>query len=148
MGCMIAIWKKELRADSGGPGRFRGGAGQVMQVAHRLRAPFTVFARYDRVYHPPRGRAGGKNGANGRVGLSSGRVLRPKGAQTVPAGETLVIEMPGGGGYGDPSMREAARVADDVRNGIVTRAAARRKYGVVIRKDGSVDQRATARLRA
>jgi N-methylhydantoinase B len=59
-----------------------------------------------------------------------------------------VVEMPGGGGYGDPAMREAAQVADDVRNGIVSGEAARGDYGVAIGPDGAVDVRATARLRA
>jgi N-methylhydantoinase B len=57
-----------------------------------------------------------------------------------------VLDMPGGG-YGDPHTRDPALVAADVRNGLVSRAAAADKYGVVLDGDDSVDSAATAELR-
>lgn len=85
---------------------------------------------------------------NGRVRLASGEELRAKGRQTVPAGDRLIMEMPGGGGYGDPLRRDPERVRDDVRNGLVSAEAARRDYGVVLGPDGAVDGEATRQARA
>jgi len=133
----VVIWKKEYRQDSGGAGRHRGGAGQVMEIAHAEGAPFAVSTMFDRVVNPARGREGGGNGATGRVSLASGAELRPKGRQGVPAGARLVLEMPGGGGYGDPLERAPARVAEDVRNGFVSRETALRDYGVEVGADGT-----------
>jgi N-methylhydantoinase B len=133
----IVIWRKEYREDSGGPGRHRGGTGQVMEIAHAEGAPFAVSTMFDRVENPARGRFGGRDGATGRVRLASGAELRAKGRQAVPADERLVLEMPGGGGYGDPRERPPARVAEDVRNGFVSRDAALRDYGVEIDADGT-----------
>ena len=128
----IVIWTKEYREDSGGPGYHRGGLGQVMEIGHAEGAPFAISTMFDRVKHPPRGRAGGAEGEAGRVHLGSGQELRSKGRQPVPAGEHLVIEMPGGGGYGDPKTRERARVQADVKNGLVSAEAAKRDYGVEV----------------
>ncbi len=138
----IIVWKKEYRADSGGPGKTRGGTGQVMEIEHAEGAPFAISAIFDRVKNPPRGRSGGKAGALGRVRLASGRELRGKGRQPVPAGDRLIIEMPGGGGYGDPSERAPERVAADVRNEIVSLQAAERDYGVQV-DDGGTTARTT-----
>jgi N-methylhydantoinase B len=126
----IVIWKKEYRRDSGGPGRHRGGLGQVMEIAHAEGAPFAVSTMFDRVKNPARGRAGGGNGVTGRVRLASGAELRAKGRQSVPVGERLVLEMPGGGGYGEPQARAPERLAEDVRNGLVSPEAALHDYGV------------------
>ncbi|MDH3473007.1 MAG: hydantoinase B/oxoprolinase family protein [Rhodospirillales bacterium] len=126
----IVIWKKEYRADSGGPGEHRGGLGQVMEIAHAEGRPFVISAIFDRVKNPPRGRAGGGDGVCGRVRLASGRELRGKGRQAVPAGERLIIEMPGGAGYGVPRARDPEKVAADLRNGLVSPEAAARHYGV------------------
>lgn len=143
----LVIWRKELRADSGGAGRWRGGAGQTMVIGNREGAPFAISARFDRCFHPPRGREGGRNGGNGVIALASGSLLRPKGIQTIPSGDLLVIQMPGGGGFGDPATREPWLVAEDVRNGLVSAKTARGDYGVVVTKQGIVDDDATAELR-
>ena len=143
----IIVWRKEYRCDSGGAGRNRGGTGQVMEIAHAEAAPFAISAMFDRVSYPPRGRAGGAAGGAGKLRLGSGRALRAKGRQSIPAGDRLVLEMPGGGGLGDPFERPAEAVASDVRNGLVTRAAARAAYGVVLGTEG-VDVPATERARS
>jgi N-methylhydantoinase B len=116
----IVIWRKELRPDSGGAGRFRGGLGQVVEVGARAQRPMHVLALYDRVAHPARGREGGGAGAPGRVSLASGKVLAAKGLQLIPAGDRLRLELPGGGGYGDPAERSAEHYARDQRDGLVT----------------------------
>jgi N-methylhydantoinase B len=110
-------------------------------------APFAILAMFDRVDHPAKGRSGGASGAAGVVALKSGRVLRSKGQQTVPAGDLLRLELPGGGGHGDPLDRDAERVAEDVRDGLVSAEAAREHYGVALDGDGAVDAVATRKIR-
>ena len=65
----------------------------------------------------------------------------------VPARERLLLELPGGGGYGDPHQRDPSRVADDVRLGLVSPDTARHEYGVVVDRSGAVDETATEALR-
>ena len=125
----VVVWRKEYRVDSGGPGRRRGGLGQVMEIGSAEHAPFSVYAMFERIDHPARGRDGGHDGAPGRVSLASGRVLRGKGQQTIPPGERLRLELPGGGGFGDPRKRDPKEVAADVRNGLVSAETAERIYG-------------------
>ena len=125
----LVFWKKELRADSGGPGRTRGGLGQTIEVENREGAPFGIYATFERTVHAARGRGGGGPGALGRLSLGSGTKLRNKGFQVVPEGERLVVEMPGGGGLGDPAARDPAAVEKDVRRGLVSPEAAGRSYG-------------------
>jgi N-methylhydantoinase B len=144
----IVFWRKELRPDSGGAGRTRGGLGQVMEIGAKDDLEFACNAIFDRVKHPPKGRAGGQAGAGGRVALKSGKALRTKGFQIIPEGDRLVLELPGGGGMGDPALRGPAEVARDVRDGLVSREAARALYKVVIGADGAVDAAATAALRS
>ncbi len=143
----ILVRRKEYRVDSGGAGEFRGGLGQVMEVVSLDDAPFGVSANYDRVHFPPRGRDGGRDGAAGVLRLASGAKLRGKGQQTVPKGETLFIEMPGGGGLGDPRRRDPLRVLEDVKLGMVSRAAAAAEYGVVVGEDFAIDWKATEAAR-
>jgi N-methylhydantoinase B len=127
----VIFWRKELRPDSAGAGRTRGGFGQIMEIGAKSDAEFAVNAIFDRVANPPRGRFGGGDGAAGWVGLDdpNGTVLRTKGFQIVPKGRRLVLKLPGGGGYGDPRERDPALVARDVADGLVSEEAARRLYG-------------------
>jgi N-methylhydantoinase B len=145
----LVFWRKELRADSGGAGAHRGGLGQVMEIGGRDGMPFAVLAMFDRCGEPPRARDGGEAGAPGGVSLApSGRRLRPKGQQSIPPGERLRLEMPGGGGYGDPLERPVEAVARDVADGLVSREAAARSYGVVLDDALAVDAAATRARRA
>ena len=115
----VVFWRKELRPGSGGAGRMRGGVGQVMEIGTKGDLAFAVNAIFDRVAHAPKGRAGGQDGAPGVVRLKSGTMLRTKGYQVIPDGDRLILELPGGGGYGDPAERDAAAAARDVRDGLV-----------------------------
>ncbi len=144
----VVVWRKELRADSGGAGRQRGGLGQTIEIGLSEDAPFVMSAgTCDRVIFPARGRDGGESGAIGRFGLSSGTVFKGKKKHTVPAGERLLLELPGGGGYGSAASRPPEQVAEDVRFGLVSPEAARRDYRVVVSGTGVVDAPATAKLR-
>jgi N-methylhydantoinase B len=126
----LVIWRKELRQDSGGIGRQRGGLGQVMEVGSREDAAFGLFASFERVKFPARGRNGGGPGAKGSVRLASGTELGPKGLQVVPAGDRVIVSMPGGGGMGPPAEREPATIRRDIRLGYISREAAERDYGL------------------
>ena len=79
-----------------------------------------VRAMFDRIATPPRGRDGGEDGAPGSARLDDGTKLRPKGWQHVPAGRKLVLELPGGGGFGSPAERSAEATAEDLSKGYVT----------------------------
>ncbi|RVC17021.1 hydantoinase B/oxoprolinase family protein, partial [Mesorhizobium sp. M7A.F.Ca.AU.001.01.1.1] len=116
----IVIWRKELRPDSGGDGEFRGGLGQILEIAATEGHEFDFSAMFDRVNHPAKGRDGGKDGIAGIVRLDDGTLMRPKGWQHVPAGRRLVLELPGGGGYGDPSRRSTEARAQDVSRGYIS----------------------------
>ncbi|MBR2820220.1 MAG: hydantoinase B/oxoprolinase family protein [Reyranella sp.] len=126
----VVIWRKELRADSGGAGKFRGGLGQVMEVSNREPSSMGIYHRFERVRFPPRGRAGGHAGAVGQLRLQSGAKFSEKGFYVVPAGDRLIIEMPGGGGYGEPSQRDRKLVERDVEYGFVTSDEAESIYGL------------------
>ncbi|MGF6810793.1 N-methylhydantoinase B [Paraburkholderia sp. Clong3] len=110
----IVIWRKELRPDSGGAGRWRGGLGQNIEIGAREGFQFSLNAMFDRVAFPARGHRGGGNGAAGKVHLDDGTALRAKGRQAIPEGRRLVLELPGGGGYGRAEERPAEQVERDV----------------------------------
>ena len=133
----LIFWRKEYIADSGGPGQYRGGLGQVMEVAHADGAPFAVSKMFERIRNPARGRDGGAPGAPGRVRVVGphGGELRGKGKEVVPRGHRLVMETPGGGGLGDPRRRDPAMVERDVRNGYVSAEAAARVYGATTKDE-------------
>ena len=135
----IVFWRKELREDSGGAGEFRGGLGQVIELAGDGGAPFDVLAMFERVHNAPRGRHGGLDGSRGSVELASGEVMRSKGQQSIPAHDRLLLDMPGGAGLGDPHRRPADIVAADLTNGLITTESARDEYGVVVNDDGTLD---------
>ena len=144
----LVVWRKEYRQDSGGAGTYRGGLGQVMELSLLENAPFAFSALFDRIDHPPRGRDSGSDGAVGAIRLASGKRLEGKGTQTIPSGERVVIEMPGGGGLGAAMLRDPTDVAADVRAGLVSTEAARALYGVALAVDGTPDPAATAALRS
>jgi N-methylhydantoinase B len=139
----LLVRRRELRPDSGGAGKYRGGLGQIIEIESRENEAFDFFGTVDRVKFPARGCFGGHDGACGHLALKSGQLIRGKGKQQIPAGETLVFQTPGGGGYGNPRRRPAELVAADYAAGLISRRALRRDYGVVLKRDGSVDPAAT-----
>ncbi|HVY33853.1 MAG TPA: hydantoinase B/oxoprolinase family protein [Caulobacteraceae bacterium] len=118
-GAPIVIWRKELWPGSGGGGRQRGGLGQIVEVGGRWGDSFEVLAMYERVNTPARGREGGRDGAAGVVRLASGGQLRGKGLQRIPAGDRLVLHVPGGAGLGDPADRNPEDTARDLAEGLI-----------------------------
>ncbi len=143
----VIFRRREFREGSGGAGKYRGGLGQVIELAGADGAPISLLCNFERINNPARGRDGGGAGANGKVTLLSGRPIKSKGRQTVPPRDTIRLELPGGGGFGSPHERDAAQVAADVADGLITRETAERDYGVALAPDGGVDRSATARLR-
>lgn len=133
----IVLWRKDLRAGSGGAGTHRGGLGQVIEIEARQGYHFWFNAMFDRVDHPARGREGGQPGARGAVELADGTQLRAKGRQHVPAGARLRLSLPGGGGYGAPEDRDQGAIRADLAAGYITLQDARETYGLT--KDGEED---------
>ncbi len=126
----LLIWRKEYRTDSAGAGQFRGGLGQVIEVAHARGQPFVISKMFDRIDHPARGLRGGGAGAPGRVYVKAGAGFKGKGRDVVPAGATLVMETPGGGGIGSPDARDPEAVRADLGAGLIGREAASTDYGL------------------
>lgn len=116
----VIVWRKELREGSGGAGELRGGLGQTIEISAAEGYTFRFSAMFDRLEHPARGRDGGLDGAAGSVSLDDGTTLRGKGLQFVPEGRKLVLQLPGGGGFGDPKRRPAKQVENDSRHGYIT----------------------------
>ena len=109
----VVVWRKELRAGSGGAGRRRGGLGQIIEIAPSESHEFHFNAMFDRIDNPARGRAGGESGSAGAVRLDDGTPMKAKGRQKLPVGSRLVLELPGGGGFGPPGEREPNLSARD-----------------------------------
>ncbi len=128
----LVFWHKEFLADSGGAGTQRGGLAQRIVVGARDGLGFTcAAATFDRRDHAARGRSGGHDGASGRVSVEYAgafQVFEGKGTIQVPPGARLCVDLPGGGGFGDPRRREPARVAADLAAGLVSAEAARQIY--------------------
>lgn len=128
----VTIWRKELRPGSGGAGATRGGLGQIIEIEPRAGYDFYFNAMFDRVDHPARGRDGGAQGDAGRVELADGTKLRSKGRQLVKNGQRLRLSLPGGGGFGDPAMRDPAQVVADFAAGYITAQEAEDDYGYTV----------------
>jgi N-methylhydantoinase B len=144
----VMFRRREFREGSGGAGKYRGGLGQVIELGGADGMPVAMLCNFERINNPARGRDGGGLGAPGRVTLVSGKPIRSKGRQTVPGGDVIRLELPGGGGFGDPGERDPDQVALDVADGLITAATARGDYRVALDASGQVDRAATARLRA
>ena len=149
------VIEKAFLADSGGPGRQRGGLGQVIS-ARKLDddgKPCQVGLYPMGVLKPVQGLFGGRPG-----GRSGGTVGRFDGAaRDVGVGALSVLETPeeyaelrvaGGSGFGEPLERAFEAVQRDLDAGYITAEGAERDYGCVVRADGVVDRAASERRRA
>ena len=125
----LLVWKKRLRTDSGGPGTFRGGLGQEVEIELRTDAPVRLSLLSDRHAHPALGICGGQPGAPSVIRFDDGSHPHPKSRCAVNPGQRLTLLYAGGGGYGDPRLRDRAAVARDLEDGIISEHAARRDYG-------------------
>jgi len=126
----VIIWRKELRPDSGGAGKQRGGLGQYMEVGAREGYEFDFSAMFDRVHYPARGRQGGMSGAPTTIAQDDGGKMQGKGKQFVAAGRRVMLALPGGAGYGDPATRPIEAVKRDLARGYISAGAAARDYGL------------------
>lgn len=127
----LIVAEKRLITDSGGAGRFRGGAGQRLSFRSTSADPLTFVIRHERVKHPPRGFLGGLAGAAG-VDMLNGERIPAKSVITMKSGDVATFETPGGGGMGLPAERDPAAVRKDLADGIVSPQAATRDYGVTV----------------
>lgn len=133
----LVIERKELLPDSGGAGRWRGGVGQRIEVRMipGLQEPVEILLTPDRMRCPAPGLEGGQPGGLCRLWLNgsppaAGSTFYTHGYVVLQSPEDrLVWDLPGGGGYGDPRLREPEAVARDVRWGLVSPEAARDVYG-------------------
>ena len=147
----IRMRKYGLALDSGGPGRFRGGCGTLMEF--QVFAPNSVVTarNRDRSRFAAWGVRAGQAGSPSRFTRNPDRNDRQELANAdivnLEPGDILRIQGPGGGGYGPPCERDVDRVLSDVRGGFVSADSARLHYGVSIR-DGRADLPATNSLRA
>ena len=116
----ILVTRRELRPDSGGPGRLRGGLGQVIEIEAKKGTPLVIYGTVDRVRFPARGRAGGEAGAPGRFEHSAGMPFFGKGSCQLKPGERLTVYTPGGGGHGPRHERDPSKVSEDIANGMIS----------------------------
>lgn len=127
----VIYHSKEFSPDSGGAGTLRGGLGQRIEIGSRLNEDMTMSAAaFERLTTGPAGREGGQSGAPGKVTISDGTHVTDKGVYTIPAGERLILQTPGGGGYGPPAKRDKDALAQDVSYGLVSEEAAKSLYKI------------------
>ncbi len=146
----VIVERDSLPVDSGVPGTHRGGLGVERLV--RFMVPASLHVVDDRMQLQPWGVAGGKAGAGTRYVLNPDTPEeewfdRKRDRVSVKAGDRLLAKTPGGGGWGDPLERDPQSVADDVRTGLVSVAAAEADYGVVVDETGRIDVAAPSAMR-
>jgi N-methylhydantoinase B len=156
----VVVKRRELRPNSGGAGKWRGGLGQLTEFVRRGEGRWSVSSIADRTKYPALGLLGGQAGAAGEVALGDGTQLHAKSLVDLGTGDTVHVNLPGGGGYGEPLQRDIQRVLWDVIEGYVTPEEAEKNYGVAVRYIGKpeelvklpdqwgIDESRTAELRA
>jgi N-methylhydantoinase B len=123
----LRVVSRALRPDSAGPGQYRGGLGQHIIMANESGHLLTVFIMGCRTEFPAQGVCGGRPGAL-RKYLINGKEVHPKGRYEMQPGDRLELLDAGGGGYGDPAKRDPRAIAEDLRQGFLSAAAAERDY--------------------
>lgn len=142
-----------LRCDSGGPGEKRGGLGAVYEI-ELLEEQADVFLFGERGRFAPPGIVGGHAAAANCFhyqqddGEHSPSLVSKIVGVKLRKGQTLRLETPGGGGYGEPTSRDVNAVANDVMTGYVSADSAAADYGVVVSDAGQVELKTTEQLRA
>ena len=101
--------KREFLPDSGGAGSYRDGLGQHIEISAAKPQDLMLFLSVERTQNPAKGRHGGLDGAAGRIRIEgTANDLPSKGKIRIKAGETLIIQTPGGGGFGPPQNRDTS----------------------------------------
>jgi N-methylhydantoinase B len=148
----LIVEKRELIADSAGPGIMKGGLGQreVFKIPDDKYAPIppvNLGIQAGRFIHPPEGLFGGNPGGRAQF-LVNGASGNPYGLTQLKPGDTVTIDAAGGGGHGNPLDRDPEMVENDVLEGYVSLEKAKENYGVVIDPmTMKVDREATKKLR-
>ena len=137
----LMMTRREIRPDSGGPGRYRGGCGQVTALRNVLDQHWTMSGMYDRTKYAAEGLLGGKSGALGDFVLSTGERPNPKTQILLDPDTEATSSLPGGGGYFSPFERHPEKVLEDVVEGYVSLESAERDYGVKIACSKRPDER-------
>lgn len=141
----------EFTTDSCGAGQYRGGSGAKYRIRFYDGVETNLVMFGDGRINPPYGLFGGKPGACNMAyineALPGEKLLLAKGAVTLPDGGTFTSYPSGGGGWGDPRKRDIEAVRMDVKNGYVSREAAREMYGVELDDAFDIVEAATKNLR-
>ncbi|MEM9606198.1 MAG: hydantoinase B/oxoprolinase family protein [Actinomycetota bacterium] len=146
---------RRLQTDSGGPGFHRGGAGMEMAITPHD-APdggidYVISGKGSR-FPMSEGLAGGYPGAPNSYRwhhAEDGSAVNVEwGVYPLRGSDSLEVRWNGGGGVGDPILRDPELLREDVAYGLVSTDAAAAVYGVVFADDGSVDEAATTSRRA
>jgi N-methylhydantoinase B len=117
--CPLWFREKQFLKGSGGEGEYRGGLGQRIEVRNREEAAFVISAAtFDRIIHPAQGREGGEPGKPGAAYRASGVHLGDKGVHVIEKGDALILELPGGGGFGDATRRSQDLRDSDAKAGL------------------------------
>jgi N-methylhydantoinase B len=132
----VLMKRRQLRPDSGGAGTWRGGLGQITEFTRRGEGRWSVSSIADRTAYAAPGLLGGQNGATGEVMLEDGTKLHAKALTDLGRDEIVHVNLPGGGGYGDPMKRDMEKVRWDVIENYISAEEAERRYGVSLRYTG------------
>ena len=145
----MRVVRFDVRADSGGPGKFRGGLGCTREYQLLEDAAVRVRGKGEmRSKVPPWGVFGGKPARTGSIAVNGVEVPETAREAVVKPGDIVRVNMNAGGGYGDPLDRDPELVLGDVLDGYVTLHGARDDYGVVIDSNSlTIDTKATRSLR-
>ncbi len=123
----LLVERKASIRDSGGAGKYAGGNGQQVIVKSLSEGPILLTFMSERTRHPAYGLFGGKNGRVGKVTLN-GRPINPKRQWMMNQSDRLVLEVPSGGGYGDPKDRSFYSIEHDLLEGLLSIQKARSEY--------------------
>ena len=126
-GIPVLVTERSLRVNSGGPGAFRGGLGQTIRLTPLGETRISMGVRSDKVNYPAPGIAGGYAGAPGEM-LLDGKIAVLVDTFDLGPGQVLTLQIPGGGGYGDPTIRDPELVRLDLENGLITPDVAQHFY--------------------
>ncbi len=135
----VVLRRRQLRCDSGGAGTWRGGLGQLTEFTRRGEGKWSVSSIADRTAYPAPGLQGGAAGAAGELVLNDGIRPNPKALLDLKEADVVHLNLPGGGGYGDPFERDVQKVLWDVIEGYVSPEQAETRYGVAVRYEGNAD---------
>jgi N-methylhydantoinase B len=145
----MRIVRFDVRTDSGGPGKFRGGLGCTREYQLLEDAAVRVRGKGDmRSKFPPWGVLGGKPARTGFYSVNGEELAETVREALLKPGDIVQVNMNAGGGYGDPLDRDPEIVLGDVLDGYVSIDGAREDYGVVVVADEwAIDQAGTEALR-